>query len=223
MKSCCLFRAFAVATIFLFTFTHPSTSSTAPICAFYTTTAFAVTRRHLQHRKKVGHRGVSSESRGSESGAHEKGCNPTRFEYFGWVYHLGTNSIGREFCHLRFLYIRQKYVMMYKRDPHESPGICWSTGSLFPDIYGGSALTQISTSPHRYQILIIVMPQEFKFLRYPISNRPPACHFSIQVKGVCDPSPVTENTALIKAISFDEKHQFTSNASAKVVVTVKWV
>ncbi|KAL8236953.1 hypothetical protein R6Q59_018034 [Mikania micrantha] len=65
----------------------------------------------------------SSESGGSESGAEEKGSSQTRFEYFGWVYHLGTNSIGREFCHLRFLYIRGKYVMMYKRDPHENPGI----------------------------------------------------------------------------------------------------
>lgn len=67
--------------------------------------------------------GGSSESGGSESGTDEKGCTRTRFEYFGWVYHLGTNSIGREFCHLRFLYIRGKYVMMYKRDPHENPGI----------------------------------------------------------------------------------------------------
>ncbi|KAL7589942.1 hypothetical protein Lser_V15G37913 [Lactuca serriola] len=73
--------------------------------------------------KKIGQGGGSSESGGSESGAEEKGCSRTRFEYFGWVYHLGTNSIGREFCHLRFLYIRGKYVMMYKRDPHENPGI----------------------------------------------------------------------------------------------------
>ncbi|XP_061990763.1 protein ENHANCED DISEASE RESISTANCE 2 isoform X2 [Rosa rugosa] len=45
------------------------------------------------------------------------------FEYFGWVYHLGVNSIGHEYCHLRFLFIRGKYVEMYKRDPHENPGI----------------------------------------------------------------------------------------------------
>ncbi|KDP38628.1 hypothetical protein JCGZ_03981 [Jatropha curcas] len=44
-------------------------------------------------------------------------------EYFGWVYHLGTNSIGHEYCHLRFLFIRGKYVEMYRRDPHENPGI----------------------------------------------------------------------------------------------------
>ncbi|GMH30666.1 hypothetical protein Nepgr_032509 [Nepenthes gracilis] len=46
-----------------------------------------------------------------------------KFEYFGWVYHLGVNKIGHEFCHLRFLFIRGKYVEMYKRDPHENPGI----------------------------------------------------------------------------------------------------
>ncbi|XP_031385950.1 protein ENHANCED DISEASE RESISTANCE 2-like isoform X2 [Punica granatum] len=45
------------------------------------------------------------------------------FEFFGWVFHLGVNSIGHEYCHLRFLFIRGKYVEMYKRDPHENPGI----------------------------------------------------------------------------------------------------
>ncbi|KAK4760662.1 hypothetical protein SAY87_005555 [Trapa incisa] len=45
------------------------------------------------------------------------------FEFFGWVFHLGVNTIGHEFCHLRFLYIRGKYVEMYKRDPHENPGV----------------------------------------------------------------------------------------------------
>ncbi|GAB2289128.1 hypothetical protein Dimus_023430 [Dionaea muscipula] len=47
----------------------------------------------------------------------------TKFEYFGWVYHLGVNKIGHEFCHLRFLFIRGKYVEMYKRDPHQNHGI----------------------------------------------------------------------------------------------------
>nr|XP_023905476.1 uncharacterized protein LOC112017237 [Quercus suber] len=62
----------------------------------------------------------SERSEGSSgSGGEEKG----RFEYFGWVYHLGVNSIGREYCHLRFLFIRGKYVEMYKRDPHLTPGI----------------------------------------------------------------------------------------------------
>ncbi|KAK8535253.1 hypothetical protein V6N13_081392 [Hibiscus sabdariffa] len=52
-------------------------------------------------------------------GGDEKGI----FEFFGWVYHIGVNSIGHEYCHLRFLFIKGKYVMMFKRDPHENPGI----------------------------------------------------------------------------------------------------
>ncbi|XVE97523.1 hypothetical protein REPUB_Repub03eG0026900 [Reevesia pubescens] len=58
-------------------------------------------------------------SRSVSSGGYEKGI----FEYFGWVYHVGFNSIGHEYCHLRFLFIKGKYVEMYKRDPHENPGI----------------------------------------------------------------------------------------------------
>ncbi|ESQ44512.1 hypothetical protein EUTSA_v10003438mg [Eutrema salsugineum] len=58
--------------------------------------------------------GSSSRSSGVEGGT---------FEYFGWVYHLGANKIGHEYCHLRFLFIRGKYVEMYKRDPHENPDI----------------------------------------------------------------------------------------------------
>ncbi|KAJ8560776.1 hypothetical protein K7X08_022636 [Anisodus acutangulus] len=71
---------------------------------------------------KVKSEGGSSESGGSESGADERGGNNDTFEYFGWVYHLGVNSIGHEYCHLRFLYIRGKYMEMYKRDPRENPG-----------------------------------------------------------------------------------------------------
>ncbi|KAM5551614.1 protein ENHANCED DISEASE RESISTANCE 2-like [Rosa sericea] len=68
--------------------------------------------------KKVG----SGRSQGS---GHSRGSSAGggRFEYFGWVYHLGVNKIGHEYCHLRFLFIRGKYVEMYKRDPHENPGI----------------------------------------------------------------------------------------------------
>ncbi|KAK9912735.1 hypothetical protein M0R45_036581 [Rubus argutus] len=67
--------------------------------------------------KKVG----SERSQGS---GHSRGSSVGgRSEYFGWVYHLGVNKIGREYCHLRFLYIRGKYVEMYKRDPDEDPGI----------------------------------------------------------------------------------------------------
>lgn len=58
-------------------------------------------------------------SSGGGGGYEEKGM----FEYFGWVYHLGVNSIGHEYCHLRFLFIRGKCVAMYKRDPHQNPGI----------------------------------------------------------------------------------------------------
>ncbi|KAJ6802689.1 uncharacterized protein M6B38_191065 [Iris pallida] len=66
--------------------------------------------------------GGSSESGGSGDGGSrsERGREP---EYFGWVYHLGTNSIGHEYCHLRFLLLRGKYVAMYKRDPHDNPEI----------------------------------------------------------------------------------------------------
>lgn len=62
----------------------------------------------------------SSSASGGGGGTEEKGG---RFEYFGWVYHLGVNSIGHEYCHLRFLFIRGKCVSMYKRDPHQNPGI----------------------------------------------------------------------------------------------------
>ncbi|CDP10522.1 unnamed protein product [Coffea canephora] len=73
--------------------------------------------------------GGGSESGGSESGADDRGSNyssgnsSNTFEYFGWVYHLGVNSIGHEYCHLRYLCIRGKYVEMYKRDPRENPGV----------------------------------------------------------------------------------------------------
>ncbi|CAN0838554.1 Protein ENHANCED DISEASE RESISTANCE 2 [Linum grandiflorum] len=63
--------------------------------------------------------GASSSGSGSSGKGEDKGA----FEYFGWIYHLGTNSIGHDYCHLRFLFIRGKYVEMFKRDPHENPGI----------------------------------------------------------------------------------------------------
>lgn len=74
--------------------------------------------------KKVGSEGGSSESGGSESGGSDRFLGGGgSFEYSGWVYHLGVNSIGHEYCHLRYLCIRGKYVEMYKREPHENPGI----------------------------------------------------------------------------------------------------
>lgn len=65
---------------------------------------------------------VMSEETGSVGGS-QNGGRAREPEYFGWVYHLGTNSIGHEYCHLRFLFLRGKYVAMYKRDPHDNPGI----------------------------------------------------------------------------------------------------
>ena len=74
----------------------------------------------LSSLKKAG-----SESEGSGYSFSGGGGGEDRgsFEYFGWVYHIGVNSIGHEYCHLRFLFIRRKYVELYKRDPHENPGI----------------------------------------------------------------------------------------------------
>ncbi|XP_058067520.1 protein ENHANCED DISEASE RESISTANCE 2-like isoform X2 [Magnolia sinica] len=63
----------------------------------------------------------SSEGSGSNSSSEDRA--PAVVESFGWVYHMGVNSIGREYCHLRFLYLKGKHVMMYKRDLHENPGI----------------------------------------------------------------------------------------------------
>ncbi|KAL6541200.1 hypothetical protein OROMI_025083 [Orobanche minor] len=93
--------------------------------------------------KKVGNDGGLPENVASESGSKEKlppssasvrengsvsnsrsnSDGVERLEYSGWVYHLGVNSIGHEYCHFRFLLIHGKYVEMYKRDPHENPGI----------------------------------------------------------------------------------------------------
>ncbi|CAM0945067.1 unnamed protein product [Alopecurus aequalis] len=63
---------------------------------------------------------AGSGSSGSGSGS---GSGRGTSEYSGWVYHLGVNSIGREYCHLRFLVVRGKCVAMYKRDPHNNPGL----------------------------------------------------------------------------------------------------
>lgn len=66
---------------------------------------------------------LAEKSNGEGSSSSSSMSRRTKLEYFGWVYHLGTNKIGHEFCHLRFLFIRGKYVEMYKRDPHQNPGI----------------------------------------------------------------------------------------------------
>ncbi|GAV83954.1 START domain-containing protein/DUF1336 domain-containing protein [Cephalotus follicularis] len=77
--------------------------------------------------EKEASEGSSSSSNGNRNGivVAEKEMAESRgsFEYFGWVYHIGTNSIGHDYCHLRFLFVRGNRVLMYKRDPHENPGI----------------------------------------------------------------------------------------------------
>lgn len=100
-------------------------------------------------KKKVGSEGSGSDTSSGGGGSHHSGGGGGRngekdrdkekglFEYFGWVYHLGTNSIGHEYCHLRFLFIRGKYVEMYKRDPHENPGIVRFSIVVFDLIWKG--------------------------------------------------------------------------------------
>lgn len=82
----------------------------------------SISRNATKHRNKNKNKkkkmDASSSGEGSERGE-EKGI----FQYFGWVYHIGVNSVGREYCHLRFLLVRGKCVAMYKRDPHQNPGI----------------------------------------------------------------------------------------------------
>ncbi|PWA52006.1 hypothetical protein CTI12_AA458240 [Artemisia annua] len=69
---------------------------------------------------------------GGDSATEEKVVGRSTFEHSGWVYHqLGTSSLKREYCHRRYLHIKGKYVMMYKRNPHEHP----STFSVLNYIY----------------------------------------------------------------------------------------
>jgi hypothetical protein len=41
--------------------------------------------------------------------------------YVGWVYHVGTNSLGCQFCHARYLVIKGKHITMFKRNPIDYP------------------------------------------------------------------------------------------------------
>ncbi|XP_031479449.1 protein ENHANCED DISEASE RESISTANCE 2 [Nymphaea colorata] len=66
--------------------------------------------------------GEEQGSSGRRSSRSSSGSGDKLFQYHGWVYHLGTNSIGHEFCHLRFLLLKGKYAFMYKRDPFENTG-----------------------------------------------------------------------------------------------------
>ncbi|KAL9223925.1 hypothetical protein vseg_000010 [Gypsophila vaccaria] len=73
--------------------------------------------------KKRGDVGVVVDGDGDGDGDADGELKKPKFEYFGWVYHLGVNKIGHDFCHLRFLFIRGKYIEMYTRDPHDHPSI----------------------------------------------------------------------------------------------------
>lgn len=89
---------------------------------------FAISRSQQRHKRVMD--GIASDlsksgSGGSDRSSEDRDRDGGIFEYFGWVYHLGVNSLGHEYCHLRFLFIRGKYVAMYKRDPHEYPVVCF--------------------------------------------------------------------------------------------------
>jgi hypothetical protein len=64
---------------------------------------------------------IASPERSSEDGGDSASGRVA--EYAGWVYHLGVNSIGHQYCHLRYLLLRGNRLYMYKRDPNENPGI----------------------------------------------------------------------------------------------------
>ena len=70
----------------------------------------------------------------SGGGTPESVGSPESGAFGGWVYHLGVNAIGREYCHLRFLLVRGKYIKMYKGDPHENHGIV-RIFSIFLSLY----------------------------------------------------------------------------------------
>ncbi|KAK8645146.1 hypothetical protein V6N13_118995 [Hibiscus sabdariffa] len=76
------------------------------------------TEPELSHENSINRSGSRHKYRRSMSSVDEdKGL----LVYSGWVYHVGTNSAGHEYCHHRFLYIKGKYVEMYRRDPQENP------------------------------------------------------------------------------------------------------
>jgi len=50
--------------------------------------------------------------------------------YGGWVYHVGTSTLGYQFCRPRFLVIKGTHVTMFKRDPVEYPRAVAVTSGL---------------------------------------------------------------------------------------------
>ncbi|KAL1817681.1 hypothetical protein ACET3Z_020255 [Daucus carota] len=71
--------------------------------------------------RKEGGGGESGGSADEKGGGGDANANVRPFEYYGWVYHLAGHKI--EFFRRRFLWIRGTYLQMFKRDPHQHPGI----------------------------------------------------------------------------------------------------
>jgi hypothetical protein len=61
--------------------------------------------------------GMESTSKGSDDREIDHGIRG----YVGWVYHVGTNSLGCQFCHARYLVIKGKHITMFKRNPMDYP------------------------------------------------------------------------------------------------------
>ena len=74
--------------------------------------------------------------------------------YAGWVYHVGTNSLGYQFCTDRFMVIKGKYVAMFKRDPGEYPR------AVRPLVSSGTAPTLLN-----YLALTRQCPRQAPFVR----------------------------------------------------------
>lgn len=72
------------------------------------------------YRRSSRKRGREASSSSSNMGPHSRGGVPPAY-YAGWVYHVGTSSLGYPFCTDRFLVIKGKYVTMFKRNPVEYP------------------------------------------------------------------------------------------------------
>ncbi|RLM62055.1 uncharacterized protein C2845_PM14G17570 [Panicum miliaceum] len=66
-----------------------------------------------------------------------------QYECLGWVYHIGVNSVGHEYGHLRFLTIRGKSVAMSKRDPLDNPEIRGLFGNYLGRRFAGRRTPRI--------------------------------------------------------------------------------
>ena len=58
--------------------------------------------------------------------------------YEGWLYHVGVNSLGYQFCRSRYLVIKGNRVEMYTANPQERPRkVCFGcpTEHLLPFVF----------------------------------------------------------------------------------------